>query len=274
MLFVRKEVCDNGRTNDGADNDVQSCGEGGERRDKIKKASCGDRNSDEQQNVHVVAGRGDDDRHKHGVEGNAESAHEHIVVGLICAVGKRRGKQFADSCSESGSAQPTAEGTGHQSDQVRECQLLRLSYRDGKILIRNAESDEGSLPKREAASHFLGKGERHESVADIDDKHSGNEDGDSGACGDEIGAGELTGSRKIRGRDQNGKPGRESLSDSLDGISESDGDISQSDGQAVFKSAGEFHGRTPVKDKVYYNTMQDKSKSFSAEFFWFRAHTY
>ena len=111
---------------------------------------------------------------------------------------------------------------------------MRLSYGDRKILIRNAESDKGSLPEREAVPHFLGKGKGHQGVTYVDDEHGCDKDGDSGACGDEVGAGELTGSRKIRGRDEDGEPGRESLTDSLDGVSESDGDISQSDGQAVF----------------------------------------
>ena len=184
--------------------------------------------------MYVVAGRGDDDRHEHGIESDAESAHEHIVISLACAVCKRSGKQFADSCTECGSAQPAAERTGHQADQVREGQFLRLADRDGKIFIRDAESENSSLPEREAVSHFLGKGKRHQCVTYIDDEHGCDKDGDSCTCRDEVGAGELACPGKIRGRDENREPGRESLPDSLDGVSESDGNIPQSNGQAVF----------------------------------------
>ena len=113
LFFVRKDVSDYGRADDRADDDVQPCGQRCKYGDKIEKAACGDGQNDEQQNAPIVAGRGDDDRHEHGVECNAESAHEHIVISLACAVCKRSGKQFADSCAESGSAQPAAERTGH-----------------------------------------------------------------------------------------------------------------------------------------------------------------
>ena len=42
----------------------------------------------------------------------------------------------------------------------------------------------------EAVPHFLGKGKGHQGVTYVDDEHGCDKDGDSGACGVEVSAGE------------------------------------------------------------------------------------
>lgn len=229
LLLARKEQGNDRRADDGNDDDIHAARQRMQHGHKVKQAAARNAHADEKEHPPIVARGREDDRHEHGVQGNVERAHDHIVIGGGVAR-KYGGKQRAQPRAERRSAQPARIGTAHQPHEVGEVQLFRLPHRHGIIFVRYAERHDHPFPQRKMPVQFERYGNGHERVPDIDDEHGKQEHGDARARGDEVRAGKLPRARKICPRNEDREPQRKALVDRPYRVGERDGHIAERDG--------------------------------------------